>query len=133
MLPNTTYRNFECRTVTYLYLLNVQILCMVLPSLRKPLPESLKSQVCWITYHTLIYTHKMPTRCNTSILMLLQDNLHVSGTFCTHHQEYKNCSWQPLVQHTVTYKKFFNKNMYGRGYFIIVKTGNRKLRLCGLL
>jgi hypothetical protein len=51
-----------------------------------------------------MYTHthtKCPTGCNTSTLhwFYCKITLHVSGTFRTHHQEYNNCSWQPLVQH----------------------------------
>jgi hypothetical protein len=47
----------------------------------------------------MIYTQNVQQDATLVSWFYYKIALHVSGTFRTHHQEYNNCIWQPLVQY----------------------------------
>jgi hypothetical protein len=52
-----------------------------------------------IVFYIYIYTRNIQQDAALVSWFYCKITLYVSSTFRTHHQEYNNCSWKPLVQH----------------------------------
>jgi hypothetical protein len=61
-----------------------------------------------IYIYIYIHTHTQNVQQDATLVswFYYKITLHVSGTFRTDHQQYNNCSWQPLVQHML--RRFVN-------------------------